>query len=199
MSIWGLIRFGIGALTSKDGKTDQIESTPATVSSQKGQELAPRCYPWGFDSRSPTGGKRLLVSLSGGTQLAQIGERNDNAKPDSDDTDWSTILHNEVAGTWVKLRSDGGIQMGAKSAMVELRKDGSVWITDKAGGLLRVKDGDITFNGGNVPVNRQGDSVLQSGAMATWMASVTAATGVPPLVGATIGSTGPGYSKVKVP
>lgn len=180
--LWGMIRFGIGSVTSKDGQADAIGSTPGPLGSTKGQDQTARYYPWGFDSRSPTGGKRLCIAPGGGSQLVQVGERNDKAPPDYADEGWTTILHNERNDTWVKLRKDGGVQIAGKGALIELKPDGT-----------------IQHNGGTLTVNRQGDAVAQGSAMKTWMTAVTTATMVPPLVGTDIGTTGPGSPKVKVP
>lgn len=166
-NIWSLVRLGIGALTSKDGQGDKVSGTPGPVGTTKGQETAARYYPWGYDSRSPTGGKRLCVAPVGGSNLVQVGERNDAAKPDYDDEGWTTILHNEVAGTWVKLRKDGGVQIkGNNKTLIEIAADGSI---------------KLGVNGGTeVAVIKNGDAVSPTPDMAAWMNAVGSFAGSPP-------------------
>lgn len=166
-NIWSLVRLGIGALTSKDGQGDKVSGTPGPVGTTKGQETAARYYPWGYDSRSPTGGKRLCVAPVGGSNLVQVGERNDAAKPDYDDEGWTTILHNEVAGTWVKLRKDGGVQIkGNNKTLIEIAADGSI---------------KLGVNGGTeVAVIKNGDAVSPTPDMAAWMNAVGSFADSPP-------------------
>lgn len=183
-SLWSLIRLGIGALTSKDGQADAIRSTPGPIGSTAGQEQAARYYPWGYDSRSPAGGKRLCVAPSGGSNLVAIGERNDSAKPDYDDPDWTAILHNESTGTWIKLRSDGGVQIQGNGL---------------AKGLIEIKaDGSIQLNGNAVAVIKSGDGVTPTADMLAWMNSVGGFCGFPPppTLAAKIGTSQSSSTKV---
>lgn len=175
-TIWGMIRFGIGARSSKDGQSDAIRATPGPQGTGMGQETVARYYPWGYDSRSPDGGKRLCVAPNGGSNLAQIGERNDKAKPDYDDEDWTVTLHNEVDKTWVKLRKDGGVQVSGKAGSFEMKADSTAKWTSQSGATIEMQaGGNISLNGGNSPVIRLGDGVQRNLIMATWMTQVTAA------------------------
>lgn len=201
--LWGMIRFGVGVLTSKDGQGDKIGATPGPKGVGMGQETVCRYYPWGFDSRSPTGGKRLCVAPNGGSNLALIGERNDKAKPDYDDEDWTTILHNEADKTWVKLRKDGGVQVSGKAGLIEMKADGTAKWTSQGGASIEMQaGGNISLNGGNSPVIRIGDGVQRNLLMATWMTQVTAAVNglvpgaVTPFVGERIGNSVDGAPKV---
>lgn len=177
--LWGMIRFGIGALTGKNGEGDKIGGTPGPIGSPKGQETAARYYPWGFDSRSPTGGKRLCVAPNGGSNLAQVGERNDKAPPDYDDENWTAIFHNEQAGTWVKLRKDGGVQVGGKGNLVELKADGSLKLSNAKGASVELIEGVVRLNGGNVPANRRGDPVVMTVDFLTWLQGLAAKAAYP--------------------
>lgn len=174
--LWGLIRFGIGARTSKDGQSDSIRATPGPAGTGMGQETVCRYYPWGYDSRSPDGGKRLCVAPGGGSSLALIGERNDKAKPDYDDDNWTVTLHNEVEKTFIKLRKDGGVLVSGKAGSFEMRADGTAKWTSQSGATIEMgAGGNISLNGGNSNVIRQGDGVLRNDPMQTWMTQVTAA------------------------
>lgn len=190
-TIWGMIRFGIGARSSKDGQADAIRATPGPKGTGMGQETVCRYYPWGYDSRSPDGGKRLCVAPNGGSNLAQVGERNDKAKPDYDDEDWTATFHNEVSGTWVKLRKDGGVQVGGKGNLVELKADGSVKLSNAKGASVELIEGVVRINGGNVPANRRGDPVVMTADFLTWLqglaAKATYPTPIPPSFATTDG------------
>ena len=183
-SVWSIVRLGIGALTSKDGQADAIRSTPGPIGSAAGQEQTARYYPWGFDSRSPAGGKRLCVAPSGGSNLVAIGERNDAAKPDYGDPDWTTILHTEATGTFIKLRSDGGVQIQGNGL---------------AKGLIEIKpNGSIELNGNAVAVIKSGDGVSPTADMLSWMNLIGGfcAIPVPPTVAAKIGTAESSSTKV---
>lgn len=81
------------------------------------------------------------------------------------------------------------------TARVRLRADGSVDIEALTGEAIRITTaggGDIVLNGGTLRIARETDPVTVGGAMSTWMAAVTAATGVPALVGTTLGTIAAG-------
>jgi len=194
---WGLIRFGIGSRTSKDGEQDAVHGTPGRPGTQQGQEIIGRYYPWGYDSRSPTDGKCVLVSPNGGSQAVKIGERNPKAQPDYDDENWTVIMHNEVQGTYVKLRKDGGVQVAGKDSLFELKSDGTAKWSSASGAAIEMKaKGVISLNGGTSHVIREGDGVNRNLAMAAWMKSVGAATGVGDLPTDRFGFTTDGNPKV---
>ena len=202
-TIWAMVRLGIGSLTSKDGQGDKIRATPGPQGTGRGQETVARYYPWGFDSRSPNGGQRLCVAPSGGNNLVQVGERNDAAKPDYDDENWTAILHNEVGKTWVKLLKDGGVVVSGKGGSIEIKADGTAKWESGSGATIEMKaGGTLSFNSGNSKVIREGDGVLRNALVATWMTQVTVAVNalsmgaVTPFVGDRIGITTDGNTKV---
>lgn len=198
-NLWSLVRLGIGALTSKDGQGDKVSGTPGPVGSTKGQETAARYYPWGYDSRSPTGGKRLCVAPVGGSNLVQVGERNDAAKPDYDDEGWTTIVHNEVAGTWVKLRKDGGVQVGGKDSLFELKADGTAKWTAKGGASVELTGTTIKLNGGSLTANRQGDPVIATADFIIWLQGLATKAAYPTPLPPTFAVTGNGCPTVLIP
>lgn len=218
MNVWGLVRMGITSRTSSDGENDAIKGTPGPPGSQAGQDQCGRYYPWGFDSRVPDGARALLVAPEGSSaNLALVGAVHDKHQPDYADENWTQTIYNEVAGTWVKLRKDGGIQVGAKDSLFELKADGSFKLTAADGANLEFKAdgtgkwtsatggtiemqaaGVISFNGGNSNVIREGDGVLRNLALKTWMTQVEVFTGaaVTPFVGERIGTSLDGNPKV---
>lgn len=197
MNEWGLVRIGVGALTSKDGEQDAVHGTPGRPGSKPGQEIVGRYYPWGFDSRSPTDGKCALISPGGGSNAIKIGERNSKAKPDYDDENWTLILHNEVQGTYVKLRKDGGVQVAGKDSLFELKSDGTAKWSSGSGASIEMKaTGVISLNGGTSHVIREGDGVDRNLAMSVWMKAVGAATGVGDILSERFAFTTGGNAKV---
>lgn len=79
--------------------------------------------------------------------------------------------------------------VGKVTVAISLRQDGSLRVNSDGG--------DVVLNGGTLKVARNTDPVVVGAAMTTWMAAVTAATGVPALVGTTIGTVSGGASNVK--
>lgn len=70
----------------------------------------------------------------------------------------------------------GGLTIEAKGATVEITTAGRVNVTS-AGGQ------DIVLNGGSLRVARETDAVSANASMATWIASVSTATGATPPIG----------------
>lgn len=173
--LWTLIRFGITALTSKDGQADKLKGTPGRVGGSVGQETVARYYPPGFDARPPPGGQAVLIAPGGGSNLVKVGERNEKFRPDFDDEQWTTILHNENAGTWVKLRKDGGVQVGGKGSLIELKANGTLKLTSSGGAQVELTGDVLKLNGGTTRANRQGDAVIPTTEFATWLAGLAAA------------------------
>jgi hypothetical protein len=189
---------------SSDGQNDAARSTPGAVGSQQGQDQFGRYPPWGFDYRVPNGARAICVAPEGGSQICSVGCRHDDYPPDFDDDKWTTTMHNEVAGTWVKLRSDGGVQVGGKGSLFELKSDGTAKLTNRSGASVEMKAGGvISFNGGQLPVNRSGDRVDRTADMKTWMTQVEgyinglAHGAVAPLTSEVIGATIDGNSSVQ--
>lgn len=79
--------------------------------------------------------------------------------------------------------------VGRITVAISLRNDGSIHLTSDGG--------NIVLNGGSANVARANDPVTASAALTTWMNAVTIATGVPALVGSTIGAVGGGNATVK--
>jgi len=182
--LWGLVRLVITSRASKDGQNDAAKSLPAPVGQQKGQDQFGRYPPWGVDYRVPDGARALCVAPEGGSQLCAVGARHDKYTPDYDDDNWSFVLYNEVSGTTVKLRTDGGVQIAGKDSQIELKADGTLNVKNASGATIEMKAaGVISFNGGTQNVIRSTDRVLMSSDLVTWIGAVTTATGVPPLPG----------------
>lgn len=57
----------------------------------------------------------------------------------------------------------------------------------------------LVVNGGSARAAREGDDVSRSAALQTWMNAVTAATGVAPFVGSTIGTVADGSDALRLP
>jgi hypothetical protein len=196
--LWGLVRMVITARASKDGQNDAAKSLPAPIGQQKGQEQFGRYAPWGVDYRVPDGARALCVAPEGGSQICSVGARHDNYTPDYEDDKWSFVLYNEVSGTTIKLRTDGGVQISGKDSLIELKADGTLNVNNASGATIEMKAaGVISFNGGTLDVNRVGDSVVMGGNFRTYLDMLSAATHVPPYVGDAIGSTASGNPKVK--
>lgn len=172
MNLWGMVRFGITSRVSSTGAQDAIRSTPAQTGQQQGQDTIVRYPPWGFESRMPVGGLVVCVSPQGGSNVAQIGGRHDKYKPDYDDAEWTQTLYNEVSGTWVKLRKDGGVQVRGKDSLFELKANGTAKWTSAGGASVELTGDTIKLNGGSIKANRQGDPVIAAAGMVTWMSQV---------------------------
>lgn len=155
--IFGLVRYVVTSRVSSDGLSDGAKGPPVpqggtTQAQQPRQELFARFYPWGFDSRMPINGTGVTVAPSGGTNQMLVGARHPNYTPPFTDETWTTILHNEVGGTWVKLRADGGVVIEGKGSKIEQSADGTVRIDSKAGQ-------NIILNGGSLDNARKDDGV----------------------------------------
>lgn len=138
--LYNLVGYRRISSASSNGQNDRVEGPPARVGEKPRAEGARRMYPWGMDSRHPEGCESVTVSPLGGSQSFIIGADHPTAAPDHADANWTMILHNEVAGTWVKLRKDGGVQVEGKGARIEITKDGDITIVPATGKTIRLGD-----------------------------------------------------------
>lgn len=151
--LYNLVTYRITARSSSDGQDDAVEGPPVAVpGQQRRSEGVRRMFPWGYDARPPAGAEGVAVAPMGGSQSFLVGADHPQHKPDFDDSEWSTIMHNEVAGTWVKLRADGGVRVEGKGGKVEVTKDGKITV-DAA------QNQDVVVNSGTLKVARDTDPV----------------------------------------
>jgi hypothetical protein len=154
---------------------DAVEGPPVAVpGQQRRSEGVRRMFPWGYDARPPAGAEGVAVAPMGGSQSFLVGADHPQHKPDFDDSEWSTIMHNEVAGTWVKLRADGGVRVEGKGGKVEVTKDGKITV-DAA------QNQDVVVNSGTLKVARDTDPVRPSSEMQAFLtATITLLNGLAP-------------------
>jgi hypothetical protein len=147
----------------------------------------------------PPEGQAVVAAPSGSDcSKAIIGARHSKFKPDADAA-WTVIIYNEIAGTSIKLRSDGGVQITGKGASSEVKADGSIVLSTSAGASVELNGVAVKVNGGTKPVNRAGDPVIMANDFVIWLQGLASAASYPTPLPTGFGVTQGGSGNVTVP
>lgn len=105
---WVLYR--TSGVTSADGHNDAFSGWPAEGGQQACQDYGRRIYPWGLDSRMPSGGETVAVCVAGNVAGAMILGGRCASAPAPAIEEGETVLYGK-SGTKILLDKDGNITL----------------------------------------------------------------------------------------